>query len=384
MTALLTVDTVCSYVAEQLRDLPDVPVSTGSSLTAAEVTGGNLNYAFAVRDPAGGGVFVKQAPDYIKVLGPAAALTRQRMRLEVQVYTEWTAHGSVAATYFPRVWKFDEEAMAFIMELLDSHELLQKRLFEGHVEEAAARSLGDCMAQMHSRTHCSKISAEECQRLSAAYENRLMRDIQLEFVFSKCYREDARAESLRSDAAFMSQVEAIKDIYNGSVTSNLALCHGDLHAGSVMVDDRSAAVKIIDPEFAVFGPPGLDVGSLLSTYALAYCFHSALQNSCKKELLHAMRVIWETYLAAMKAAGIAADLLKSTEQEAVAFAGCEIARTALGLAYERSLRLEDAALKAAAEKSALAVGVACIQRFREGMPALMEALEKFDAGAFST
>ena len=29
--------------------------------------GGNLNYAFAVRDPAGGGVFVKQAPDYIKV-----------------------------------------------------------------------------------------------------------------------------------------------------------------------------------------------------------------------------------------------------------------------------------------------------------------------------
>ena len=26
-----------------------------------------------------------------------------------------------------------------------------------------------------------------------------------------------------------------QDIYNGSVTSNLALCHGDLHAGSVMV-----------------------------------------------------------------------------------------------------------------------------------------------------
>ena len=27
-------------------------------------------------------------------------------------------------------FRFDEEAMAFIMELLDSHELLQKRLFE--------------------------------------------------------------------------------------------------------------------------------------------------------------------------------------------------------------------------------------------------------------
>ena len=32
---------------------------------------------------------------------------------------------------------------------------------------------------------------------------------------------------------------------------------------------------------------------------------------------------------------------RSTEEEAVAFAGCEIARTALGMAYERSLRIED-------------------------------------------
>ncbi|CAE7733958.1 mtnK, partial [Symbiodinium sp. KB8] len=181
------------------------------------------------------------------------------------------------------------------------------------------------------------------------------------FVFSKCYREDARAEHLRSDAAFMSLLEVVKEIYNGQNTRNLAVCHGDLHAGSVMVGGESAAVKIIDPEFAIFGPPGLDVGSLLSTYALAYCYHSALKSTCKEELLRAMQVIWETYLGVMKAAGIADDLLKSTEEEAVAFAGCEIARTALGMAYERSLRIEDDVVKAAAEKSALAVGVACVR-----------------------
>ncbi|OLQ09712.1 Methylthioribose kinase [Symbiodinium microadriaticum] len=377
--SLLTVDTVCSYVSAHLAGIPDAPLSAGSTLTADEVQGGNLNYAFAVRDASGKGVFVKQAPDYIKVLGPDAALTRERMRLEVQVYSEWTRSPGAAA-YFPRVWKFDEDSMAFIMELLDSYELLQKHLFQGHVQEAAARSLGDCMAQMHSRTHCSKISAEECQRLSKAYENRLMRDIQLEFVFSKCYREDARAEHLRSDAAFMSLLEVVKEIYNGQNTRNLAVCHGDLHAGSVMVGGESAAVKIIDPEFAIFGPPGLDVGSLLSTYALAYCYHSALKSTCKEELLRAMQVIWETYLGVMKAAGIADDLLKSTEEEAVAFAGCEIARTALGMAYERSLRIEDDVVKAAAEKSALAVGVACVRQFREGIPALMDALGQFDTG----
>ena len=99
--------------------------------------GGNLNYAFVVREKIEKkhAVFVKQAPDYIKVrmvlgivptqeytklpiffilgfgwtaslplswlgppvfpqvIGPAAQLTRERMRLEVQVFQEWTKQG---------------------------------------------------------------------------------------------------------------------------------------------------------------------------------------------------------------------------------------------------------------------------------------------------
>lgn len=376
--ALLTLDTVCQYVKTQLRDEASAPLDVSQELHASEVTGGNLNYAFVVRDDKNA-VFVKQAPDYIKVIGPEAQLTRERMRLEVMVYQEWVHRGAEISRYIPRIWKFDDGAMAFIMEFLESYQLLQRSLFEGDAQKLLAQQLGECMAMMHSRTHCSKLDPAEVSRLTSSYENRLLRDIQLEYVFSKCYREDPRAAGLREDAAFMAEVEELKAIYNGRYVQNLALCHGDLHAGSVMVDGPSLGVKVIDPEFAIFGPPGLDVGSLLSTYVLAYCFHQA-QKQPASEMMEAAQKIWEAYVAAMKAADFPSELLQQIEAETLGFIGCEVVRTALGLAFERSLRIEDEKLKASAEDAALRLGVTCILRRREGMAALTAAIADFAAG----
>merc|ERR1719436_500023 len=99
--------------------------------------------------------------------------------------------------------------------------------------------MGKIMGLLHSKTHVSRVSSEESNRLTTAYENATLRGIQLEYVFSKCYREDDRASHLRDDVAFMGEVEKLKDIYRGKQTDNLALCHGDLHAGSVMADTNS-------------------------------------------------------------------------------------------------------------------------------------------------
>jgi 5-methylthioribose kinase len=47
-----------------------------------------------------------------------------------------------------------------------------------------------------------------------------------------------------------------------------ALIHGDLHSGSVMV--TSGETKVIDPEFAFYGPMGFDVGAVIGNLLLAY------------------------------------------------------------------------------------------------------------------
>jgi 5-methylthioribose kinase len=47
-----------------------------------------------------------------------------------------------------------------------------------------------------------------------------------------------------------------------------ALVHGDLHTGSIMAtrDDT----RMIDPEFAFYGPMGFDLGAVLANFYLAY------------------------------------------------------------------------------------------------------------------
>src|SRR5690606_39022985 len=46
------------------------------------------------------------------------------------------------------------------------------------------------------------------------------------------------------------------------------LVHGDLHTGSVMVTEDDT--RVIDPEFAFYGPIAFDVGMLLANFWMAY------------------------------------------------------------------------------------------------------------------
>ena len=47
-----------------------------------------------------------------------------------------------------------------------------------------------------------------------------------------------------------------------------ALIHGDLHTGSIMVTERET--RVIDPEFAFYGPMGFDVGAVIANLLMAY------------------------------------------------------------------------------------------------------------------
>ena len=47
-----------------------------------------------------------------------------------------------------------------------------------------------------------------------------------------------------------------------------ALLHGDLHTGSIMVTKKDT--KVIDPEFAFFGPMGFDIGALIANLLMSF------------------------------------------------------------------------------------------------------------------
>jgi 5-methylthioribose kinase len=70
---------------------------------------------------------------------------------------------------------------------------------------------------------------------------------------------------LRRDEGLKVEVQHMKRAFT---SRGETMCHGDLHAGSIMVTGTQA--RIIDPEFAFYGPFGFDIGMLIGNYLMAY------------------------------------------------------------------------------------------------------------------
>jgi len=387
---ILTKDTVAAYVAAHASDINVFPPH--ASLTAETIQGGNVNFAFRVTSPCGKCVFVKQAPEYVAIFGPDGfPLTSARIQMEVAVLNEWRAIlGEDADQYLAELYYFDDENKVFVMEFLDGFDLLDHRLVSTPAkiaEVSVAGQLGQFMARTHLATHSSRVTAERAATLTAEYENRALRDIQLEFVFTKAYKEvsEVTSKEFTADEAFLKEIDALKARYNGETgEGNFSLCHGDLHPGSVMVkaDDDKQEVRVIDPEFTVYGPPGLDVGSLLSGYVLAAVHQSYDKRGESKEtavgaLRAAVAAFWSQYKLILGAGGLSDELIWQIEVESVGFTVAEVCRTALGHAGIRLwLQFDDAKVKEAAVNSALLIVQKCIiARHKGGMQVVWDCLD---------
>lgn len=266
------------------------------------------------------------------------------------------------------------------MEFLDGYTLLDHVLVghAGDYHPNIAVCLGDFMGKVHAGTHCSKLSEDRVATLTKQFENREMRDVQLEFVFTKCYKEatDEQRAGLTLTPEFMREVETLKAQYDGKNTDSLVLTHGDLHPGSVMVDPEGNT-KVIDPEFTVYGPPGLDVGSLLSGYCLG-AIHQAYSGNhdAVERIVAGAQAIWDAYSKAMTEGGLG-DKLKEIEIETVGFTVAEVCRTALEFAGGRKwLQFDDDTTKAAAKKAALRLVDKCmIARHTGGMDLMFQEMK---------
>jgi len=396
---ILTAESVPQYLKDRWdSDLAKV-LGGGSAeealagIEVGAIMGGNVNYAFCIRLPSldNKAIFLKQAPEFVAIFGPDGfPLTSERMQREMDVYSEWKGllGESLDKKYLPEIYYFDKKSMVVIMEFFDGFELLDhvlvdKKKWEDLESEPVASALGDFMGRVHAASHSSKVSPKRIKYLKEHFENREMRDVQLEFVFTKCYKEatDEQRAGLNLTDDFLKEVELLKAQYDGKVGDDaLVLTHGDLHPGSVMV--KGGSVKVIDPEFTVYGPAGLDVGSLLSGYCLG-AIHQAYSN---EPALVAANVdnaesIWKAYSAALSEGGLTDEQIKAIEIETVGFTVAEVCRTALEFAGGRKwLQFEDADTKQKAKQAALKVVDSCmIARHQEGIALLFSEMKAVKA-----
>jgi len=243
-----------------------------SGWTVREVGDGNLNLVFIVDGP-DGSLIVKQALPYVRLVGDSWPLPLKRAFFEYNALIRQEARdpGSV-----PRVLHFDEVQAIIAMEFLTPHVILRRVLIEGGKVEGLAEVLGNFCARTLFRG--SDLAMPTAQRKADAalfLGNVEICDITENLVFSDPYFEaemnhhtpglDPVVKMLREDIDLKVTAQHMKWAF---ATNAETMLHGDLHSGSVMVTETES--KVIDPEFATYGPMGFDIGMLLANFLHAY------------------------------------------------------------------------------------------------------------------
>jgi 5-methylthioribose kinase len=254
-----------------------------------EVSDGNLNIVYVVRGSAGG-VCVKQSLPHVRVVGESWPMPLERAYFE-QLYlriSEPLVNGLA-----PRLLHYDPVRFAFAMELLDEHIILRRGLIMGHRYPTAARRVAEYIAR---RAFATSVLAEPFEqvndRLAAFSHNHALTRITVDLIFTHPYVENERnrwtspqlddtVSRLRADSRLKA---AVAQLGYRFMTDHEALLHGDLHTGSVMVN--ATDTRVIDAEFAIYGPLGFDLGLFVGNLLMAYFSQPGHESHAKERGEH--------------------------------------------------------------------------------------------------
>ncbi|MBZ9964833.1 S-methyl-5-thioribose kinase [Mesorhizobium sp. BR1-1-2] len=355
-----------------------------------EVGDGNLNLVFIVEGDQGAAV-VKQALPYVRLVGDSWPLPLKRSFFEYHALTrqEARAPGSV-----PVIYHFDETQALIIMEYLSPHIILRRALIEGRQLPNIARDIGLFMARTLFRgSDFSMVTRDRKADLALFADNVELCDITENLVFSDPYFDaklnrhtspqlDALVAELRVDRDLKVEAQRLKHLFAANAET---LLHGDLHSGSIMVTDTET--RMIDPEFAFYGPMAFDVGMLLANFWMAFFSQRGHEQNGKRDAMRAYLLdvtaqtwsvfraefshLWRTERNGMLyqkslfedqgdrlGAEQALDhVLHRIWDDLLGFAGIEVHRRILGLAHNADFEtIADEDLRATCEARALKFG----------------------------
>lgn len=362
-----------------------------SRWTVKEVGDGNLNLVFIVTGDTGAAI-VKQALPYVRLVGESWPLPLKRSFFEYHALTRQAARDPGMV---PEILFFDEAQALIVMEYLAPHVILRRALIDGRQLPKIGRDLGLFAARTLFRgSDLSMPTREKKADLALFSDNVELCDITENLVFSDPYFEaalnrhttpqlDPIVAELRADRDLKVEAQRLKHLFSAKAET---LCHGDLHTGSVMVTDDET--RVIDPEFAFYGPISFDVGMLIANFWMSYFSQAGhetapgARDDVRAYLLDTIETLWETFraefahlwrterrgilyqaslfedrgdpLAAEQALNIVIDEIWC---EMLGFAGVEIHRRILGLAHNADFEtIADPDRRAPCETKALKLG----------------------------
>ncbi|MDM5153181.1 S-methyl-5-thioribose kinase [Bacillus sp. DX1.1] len=266
---LMEAHDVIEYVKEKLPAFENA-----QNLRCKEIGDGNLNYVFRVWDEENGSsVIVKQAGDTARI-SDEFKLSTNRIRIESDVLQ---LEGKLAPELVPDVYLFDRVMNCCVMEDLSDHTILRTALMNHQVFPKLADDLTTFMVNTLLLTSDVVMNHKEKKDLVENYINPELCEITEDLVYSEPFTDHNKRnelfslnegwirEHIYSDDVLRMEVAKLKFSF---MTNAQALLHGDLHTGSVFV--RKDSTKVIDPEFAFYGPMGYDIGNVMANLMFAW------------------------------------------------------------------------------------------------------------------
>jgi 5-methylthioribose kinase len=403
----LTNTTVADFLSRQSSVAPHLGPNA-SKWKVSEIGDGNLNLVFIVQSNQGT-VIVKQALPYIRARGPSSPLPLSRAYFE---YEATARHSERAPGTTPDLYHFDKEQAIIVMEYLSPHIILRKALILGNQYSRLAAPLGQYLARIHFRgSDLSMDSASKKMDAALFAGNHALCQISEKRIFTEPYyaadlnrwsspQLDDVVQCIRQDEPLKAAVNELKDKF---MSNSQTLLHGDFHSGSVMVTDHD--VKVIDPEFAFYGPMGFDVGAIIGNLLIAYCSQAghADTNDDRSEysrwILTVIAELWSTYEVEFKNLWLSertgelypknvfpqsnskeslnslSRYLTSILADSFGFAGAKMIRRIIGVSHvEDMTTIEDPDLRAACESRALSIARTLILK-RNSLSNVQEAIK---------
>ncbi|MEO1769086.1 S-methyl-5-thioribose kinase [Candidatus Enterococcus ferrettii] len=267
---------IADYVVNELQLFPSI-----EELSVAEIGDGNINYVFRIMNQrTGESVVIKQADKLLRSSGRPLSIDRSRIEAEILLW-----QNELAPDYVPKVYHFDPQMYALTMEDISTYHNMRYQLIDQQVFPHFSEEISDYLAETLLPTTDLILARDVKKQKVRDFINSEMSDISEDLVFTEPYNnykqrniitpgnQEFVAENLYQNAPLQTEVAWLR---NNFMNNAQALIHGDLHTGSIFINQTG--LKVIDPEFAFYGPIGYDIGNVL-----AHLYFPMVENMLKKQ-----------------------------------------------------------------------------------------------------
>ncbi len=364
---LMSPSDAADYAAEKLSIF-----CSDSELDSKEIGDGNLNYVFRVWDKKSDkSVIIKQA-GYTARISDDFKLSPDRNRIEAETLR---FQGDLAPGLVPVVYKYDDIMSCCSMEDLSDYTIMRQALLQHRIFPRFAEHITTFMVNTLLLTSDVFLNHQEKKSLVKSYTNPELCEITEDLVYTEPFNDykhrndvfppnlDWVKQELYSDNELKLEVAKLKFEF---LTNAQALIHGDLHTGSIFVNENST--KVIDPEFAFYGPMGYDVGNIIANMIFAWINADATMDNEEEcitfknwventicEIIDKFKAkflkVWkeEAKEILAKTPGFADWYLSQVIHDTASVAGLELCRRIVGMAHVKditSIENESARLRA--------------------------------------